>query len=194
MPLALCVPARRLASCQLTTRARMSPRTGSPNTSSANSMSPTSWLSRLRTVSFMPRLPLSARFPPASLPARAPRRPRRWRRRPPRPRGASQGRRERQTVGRLALDRILDQHPAAFAARHRALDHQQAALGIGDNHLQALRRYPLGPEMAGHLLVLEGLARVRALPGRAVAAVRDRDAVGRAQPAEIVPLHRAAAT
>src|SRR5437016_5130172 len=45
--------------------------------------------------------------------------------------------------------------------------------------------------MAGHLLALEGLAGVLPLPGRTEAAMRDRDAVGRAQPVEIVPLHPA---
>src|SRR5665213_1510219 len=52
MPLVLWVPARRLASCHWTTRARMSLRTGKPNTSSASSMSPAALLSRLFTVSF----------------------------------------------------------------------------------------------------------------------------------------------
>ncbi len=71
MPFVLCVPARRLASCQLTTRARMSRRTGSPNTSSASSMSPTSSLSRLRTTSFMARLPAAALSPGAGAPRSA---------------------------------------------------------------------------------------------------------------------------
>ena len=64
MPLVLWVPARRLASCQLTTRARMSRRTGRPNTSSSSSMSPTSLLSRVRTVTLLnwalPRASLAA--------------------------------------------------------------------------------------------------------------------------------------
>src|SRR5262249_37509059 len=45
--------------------------------------------------------------------------------------------------------------------------------------------------MARHLLVLEDLAGVLALPGRAVAAVRNGDAVARAQAAEIVAAHDA---
>src|ERR1700730_148550 len=48
--------------------------------------------------------------------------------------------------------------------------------------------------MSGHLLVLEGLARGLTLAGRAMAAVRDRDAVSGSQPAEIMPLHRAGKT
>ena len=77
---------------------------------------------------------------------------------PRRLRLAPQRRRERQPSGRLALDRILDEHIAAGCPAP-TLDHQDAALGIGGDHLEALRGYPLGPEMAGHLLVLEGLAR-----------------------------------
>src|SRR5229473_1600718 len=60
MPLVLCVPARRLASCQLTMRARMSRRTGRPNTASARSMLPTSLLSRLVMASFMSGSPSAA--------------------------------------------------------------------------------------------------------------------------------------
>src|SRR6267154_2802981 len=44
--------------------------------------------------------------------------------------------------------------------------------------------------MSGHLLVLKGLTWGLPLAGRAMAAVRDRDAVGGSQPAEIMPLHR----
>src|SRR5262249_48931294 len=51
--------------------------------------------------------------------------------------------------------------------------------------------HTLGAEMASHLLVLEGLARVLPLSGGAEAAMRDRDAVRSAQPAEIPPLHAA---
>src|SRR5262249_30480057 len=57
--------------------------------------------------------------------------------------------------------------------------------------LQALRRDPLGAQMTGHLLILEHLAGILPLPGRTVAAMRDRNAVGRAEAAEIVALHRA---
>src|SRR5437588_12825684 len=45
--------------------------------------------------------------------------------------------------------------------------------------------------MAGHLFALEGLARVLPLSGRTEASMRHRDAVGRAQAVEIVPLHPA---
>src|SRR5438045_5500848 len=45
--------------------------------------------------------------------------------------------------------------------------------------------------MAGHLLVLEGFARILPLPGRAEAAMRYGNAMRRAQPAEIPALHAA---
>src|SRR5229473_3514414 len=168
MPLVLCVPARRLASCQLTMRARMSRRTGRPNTASARSMLPTSLLSRLVMASFMSGSPRPA--PRRQQPAR---------------------RRARQVLGRLAFHRVLDQHVAAIGAGHRALDHDEAALAIGGDDAQILRGHALVAVMAGHLLVLEDLAGILALAGRAVAAVRDRDAVARAQAAEIVPPHDA---
>src|SRR5947209_5879656 len=48
--------------------------------------------------------------------------------------------------------------------------------------------------MAGHLLVLEHAARVLAVAGRAVRAVRNGNAVGRAETAEAPALHRAGET
>src|SRR5579863_5480504 len=108
MPLVLCVPARRLASCQFTMRARMSRRTGTPNTSSARSMSPTSALSRFLIVIFMSLALHLGRLG-------------RGRAR------LAQRRRERQILGRLALRRILDEDVAAFGAGDRALDHDEAA-------------------------------------------------------------------
>src|SRR5215469_9176603 len=115
MPLVLCVPARRLASCQLMTRARMSRRTtGSPKTSSARSISPDSLLSRLVTLSFIsgPRLRLLR---------------------------VTERRRERQILGRRALCRVLHQHVGAVVTGHRADYEDQAALGIRGEDLQILR-------------------------------------------------------
>src|SRR5690625_2736511 len=72
----LCVPARRLASCQFTTRARTSRRTSTPKTSGESSISPAFVLSSVVTLTFMvtapsrsqagflPLLPLPA--PPSS--------------------------------------------------------------------------------------------------------------------------------
>src|SRR6266850_8295223 len=45
--------------------------------------------------------------------------------------------------------------------------------------------------MPRHLLVLKGLARILTLTGRTMTTMRDRYAVTGAQPAEIMPLHRA---
>src|SRR6185437_9355206 len=166
MPLVLCVPARRLASCQLTMRARMSRRTGRPKIASDSSMLPTSLLSRFLTWSFMS---LASALGRCGL------------------RRGAQRRREGQILGRFALGRVLHQHIAAFGAWHRPLDEEKPALGVGRDHAQVLRGDALVAVMTCHLLVLEHLARVLALPGRAVAAVRNRDAVRRAQTAEIMP-------
>src|SRR5207249_769957 len=95
---------------------------------------------------------------------------------------------------RLLLDGVLDEDPALLAPRHRALDEDETLLGVGRDDLEALRRHPLGPEMARHLLSLKGLAGVLPLPGRPEAAVRDRDAVRGAETGKIVPLHPAGKT
>src|SRR6185312_12366330 len=90
-----------------------------------------------------------------------------------------------------ALGGVLDQHPAALGAWHRSLDHDEPALAVGGNDAEILRGHTRIAVMAGHLLVLEDLAGILALPGRAMAAMRDRDAMGGAQAAEIVPAHDA---
>src|SRR5579859_146981 len=180
MPWVACVPARRFASCQLTTRARMSRRTGAPNTASARSISPTLLLSRFLMETFI------------SLASRLRRLGRR----------VSRGgfglrlerRRERQLRvlwELLALRRVAHEDEAALETRNRALDHDQSALCVGRDHLEVLRGDAHVAHMARHALVLEDLAGILALAGRAVATVRDRDAVARAQAAEVVPLHDA---
>src|SRR6185437_14507621 len=169
MPLVLCVPARRLASCQLTMRARMSRRTGRPKISSARSMLPTLLLSRSVTESFISLPSLGGRRR-VGLPERG---------------------RERQALRRFALGGIAHQDIAALGAGHGAFDHDEAALGVALDDAQILRGHAMVAVMARHLLVLEDLAGILALPGRAVAAMRDRDAVGGTQPAEIVPPHDA---
>src|SRR5690242_1789446 len=89
------------------------------------------------------------------------------------------------------LDGVLDDQPAALRAGHRALDEEQAALGVGADDLEVL----LGPvavaHVAGHLLVLEDAARILAITGRTVRTVRNRHAVRGAQAAEAPTLHRA---
>src|SRR6266568_7990591 len=163
MPLALCVPARRLASCQLTMRARMSGRTATPKMSSLSSISPASWLSRFFIVSFMLLRPCLGR--------------RRLGGRRCRLGLASDCRRERQIFRRLALHRILDEDVAAIAARYCTAHHDQPALDVGRDDAQILRRDPNVAEMAGHLLTLEGLTGILPLAGRTKAAMRHRDTV-----------------
>src|SRR5256885_1862765 len=87
-----------------------------------------------------------------------------------------QARRIRRGVGPRQLDRVADSQPAALVARDRALDEQQAADRVGANDLEVLLGAVAGAHVAGHLLVLENLARGLALAGRAVRAGRDRDA------------------
>src|SRR5690349_87775 len=138
MPLVLCVPWRRFASCQFTMRARMSLRTATPNTSSARSISPTSWLSRFLTDSFMLFVPGLGAALGRSLGCGSG--------------GADRGR-ERQPVRRLPLDRVLEHDDAALVARHRTQDHDEPARRIGGDDLQVLGGHPLMSQVAGHLLV-----------------------------------------
>src|SRR5271163_1090414 len=93
--------------------------------------------------------------------------------------------------GQLLLHSVAHRDPAALDARHRALDQDEAALDIGLHHFQIERRHPVDAEMAGHFLVLEGLARVLSAAGRTDRTVRDRDAVAGAESAEIPALHAA---
>src|SRR5262245_41524754 len=83
----------------------------------------------------------------------------------------------RHRIGQPLLHGIAHGDPAALGARHRAFHQDEAALDVGLHHLEIERGDTLDAEMAGHLLVLEGLARVLATAGRAVRAVRDRHAV-----------------
>ncbi len=102
---------------------------------------------------------------------------------------------QRRRIRRLGvtrdLDRVLDQQPAALVPGNRSLDEDQAALDVGRDDLEVLLRALAVAHVARHLLVLEHLARILALTGRAERAVRDRDAVRRAQAAEIPALHAA---
>ena len=72
-----------------------------------------------------------------------------------------------------------------------ALDQQQATLDVDAEHGEVLGRDDFRAVVAGHLLALERLARILTLTGRTVRTVRDRDAVGRPQAAEVPALHGA---
>src|SRR6266542_1418366 len=172
---ALVFPASRLA-CSITT---MSPSLAFAEIASLSSTEPAALPSRVVTLSSMSR-PLAARFG------------RRSRRRG---RGFRRSETERAGLRRFLrqalLHRVAHRDPAALGARNRALDQDQAALDVGLHHLEIERGDPLDAEMARHLLVLEGLARILTAAGRAVRAMRDRDAVRGAQAGEIPALHRA---
>src|SRR5690606_38594405 len=88
------------------------------------------------------------------------------------------------------LDGVANQKPSVLRAGHRALDEDQAANRVGADDLEALLRALAIAHVAGHLLVLEDLARILALPGRTVGTVADRPALGGAHPAEAPALHR----
>src|SRR3954462_3944555 len=92
------------------------------------------------------------------------------------------------------LDGVAHRDPAALGAGNGALDQDQAALDVGPHHAQIERGDLIDAHMAGHLLVLEGLAGVLTAAGRTDRAMRDRYAVGGAQAAEIPPLHAAGKT
>src|SRR5690606_26592442 len=89
------------------------------------------------------------------------------------------------------LHGVADLDPRAFVTRDGALDHDQAAVGVDAEDGQVLGGDDFLAEVAGHLLALEGAARVLTLTGRTVRTVRDRDAVRGAQTAEIPALHGA---
>jgi hypothetical protein len=80
---------------------------------------------------------------------------------------------------------------AVLRARDRALDEDQPAGGVGAHDFEVLLGALTVAHVAGHLLVLEDLARILAVAGRAVRTVADRDAVGGAHAAEAPALHRA---
>src|SRR5690349_23750502 len=158
----------------------MSRRTGAPNTASASSISPTALLSRFLTETFISRAlrlgGLGRGCRGRGLTLRLERR-REW---------------QLRALGELlALGGVAHEDKIALEAGDRALDHDQAALTVGRDDLEVLCGDAHVAHVAGHALVLEDLTGVLALAGRAVAAMRDRDAVARAQAAEVMPLHDA---
>ena len=134
-------------------------RTGSPNTSSASSISPTSWLSRLRTVSFMAR-------PPRCRLGAGPRPALRRLSASPGPRSAAPpGRAARQAP---SLHRVLDQHPAFFRTRHRPLIRRMprsASAPTTSRLCVVTRSLPIWPAIFLFLKVLPGPAAARSNPG-----------------------------
>src|SRR5579862_6400599 len=100
----------------------------------------------------------------------------------------------RHAVRQLLLHRVAHRDPAAFDAGHRALDHDEAARNVGLHDFEIERGHSVDTKMAGHFLVLEGLAGVLAAAGRADRAVRDRHAVARPEAGEIPALHAAGKT
>src|SRR5271154_725834 len=97
---------------------------------------------------------------------------------------------QRGVLWQRLLHRVAHRDPTSGVPWHRALDQNEAALGIRAHDTQVLRRHAISSHMAGHLLVLPGLARILATAGRAMRTVRDRHAVSGAQAAEVPALHR----
>src|SRR5215472_605251 len=176
-----CVPARRLASCHLTQRCRMSTRGSRPKIASDRLTDPASAPSKVVIFNSISRPLFGFRL-------------RRRRGRRPVALRQSELAGLRRILRQRLLHRVAHRDPAALRTRHRALDQDEAALDVGLHHLEIERGDPLVAELAGHLLVLEHLAGVLAVAGRAERAVRHRHAVRRAQAAEIPPLHRAGET
>src|SRR6202011_4451972 len=92
------------------------------------------------------------------------------------------------------LHGIAHRDPAALGAGNGALDKDQAALNVGLHHAQIERGDAIDAHMAGHLLVLEGLAGILTSTGRTDRAMRYRHTVGGAKSAEIPALHAAGKT
>src|SRR5213080_4963747 len=159
------VPAWRLANCHTTQRCRMSTRGSRPKMSSETVTPPAAFPSRVVTFSSISRALL--RF-----------RSRRGVRQP-------ELARLRHLLRQRLLDGIAHGDPAAIVAGHRALDQDEPALDVGLHHLEIERGDAIDTHVAGHLLVLEGLAGILAAAGRSVRTVRDRDAVGGAQAMEV---------
>src|SRR3984893_9051924 len=83
------------------------------------------------------------------------------------------------------LHRVAHRDPAALGAGNGAFDQDQATLDVGLHHAQIERGDAVDAHVAGHLLVLPGLAGVLAAAGRTDRTVRDRHAVGGTQATEI---------
>src|SRR6266436_3679593 len=176
-PLALWVPAWRLLSCHCTQRAMMSWRGSRPKISSESWTEPAALPSRVVTFSSISRaLLLGRRFRGllaicdlelAGL---------------------------RRFLRQRLLHGVAHRDPSALGAGNGAFDQDQTALDVGLHHAQIERGDAVDTHVAGHLLVLEGLAGVLTSAGRTDRAMRYRDTVGGAKPAEIPALHAAGKT
>src|SRR5580658_3548952 len=65
------------------------------------------------------------------------------------------------------LHGIAHRDPTAVDAGHGAFDQDKTARHVGLHHFQIERSHPLDAEMAGHLFVLEGFARILTTAGAA---------------------------
>src|ERR1700760_4205193 len=174
-PWVLGVPAWRLLSCHCTQRAMMSARGSRPKISSERLTEPAALPSRVVTFSSISRALLRRLcFRRRLIPA-----------------GDLELAGLRRFLRQRLLHGVTHPDPAALRAGHGAFDQDQAALDVGLNDAQVERGDAVDAHVAGHLLVLPGLAGVLAATGRTDRAVRDRDAVGGAQTAEIPALHAA---
>src|SRR5215204_1908661 len=92
------------------------------------------------------------------------------------------------------LDGVAHRDPSALGAGNGAFDEDQPALDVGLHNAQIERGDAVDAHVAGHLLVLEGLAGILTAAGRTDRTVRYRDAVGGAQTAKVPALHAAGKT
>src|ERR1700744_6637043 len=81
----------------------------------------------------------------------------------------------RRVLWQRLLDGVAHRDPAARMPRHRTLDEDQSTLDVRLDHAPILRRHLLDAEMAGHLLVLPGLAGVLTAAGRTMRTMRNRN-------------------
>src|SRR5690242_5581846 len=172
-----CVPARRLASCHLTQRCSRSARGSRPKIASDRLTEPASAPSKVVIFNSISRPLFGFRIGRRRSRAVA--------------LGQAELARLRRFLRQRLLHRVAHRDPAALGARHRALDQDQAARDVGLHHLEIEGGDTLVAELARHLLVLEHLAGILAVSGRAERSVRHRHAVGRAHAAEVPALHRA---
>src|ERR1700709_911361 len=92
------------------------------------------------------------------------------------------------------LDGVTHRNPSALGAGNGAFDEDQAALDVGLHHTQIERGDAIDTHVTGHLLVLEGLAGILTSAGRTDRTMRQHDAGGGAQAAEIPALDTARKT
>src|SRR6185437_12540357 len=84
----------------------------------------------------------------------------------------------RRVLRQWLLHGIAHPDPTALGAGNGTFHQDEAALDVGLDHTQIERGDAIDAHMAGHLLVLPGLAGVLPAAGRTDRTVRDRDAVG----------------